>query len=161
MATRSTIAMEFPNGTVEQVYCHFDGYLDHNGRILAEHYTDPVKIAELIVLGDLSSLKENIGEQHPFSAFEIDDNDPNRAAKLARIAEAKELNWSKFYGRDRGEANTHARKFRDIKDFENNLQTEQYNYIFRKGEWFVSDNDGRSWAKLSRVLEILKEEEVY
>lgn len=152
MATRSTIAMEFPNGTVEQVYCHFDGYLDHNGRILAEHYTDLAKIAELITLGDLSILGPEIGEKHPF------DN-PHRYG-TPEWEQFKSLyeNWCLFYGRDRGENNTHSRKFKDIADFEANLQTEQYNYIFRKGEWFVSDDDGRSWAKLTRVLELLKEE---
>ena len=40
MATRSTIALEFADGTVQQVYCHWDGYLDYNGKLLAEHYTD-------------------------------------------------------------------------------------------------------------------------
>ncbi len=37
MATRSTIALEFADGTVEQVYCHWDGYLDHNGALLRDH----------------------------------------------------------------------------------------------------------------------------
>ena len=31
MATRSTIAMEQPDGRVMQIYCHWDGYLGHNG----------------------------------------------------------------------------------------------------------------------------------
>ena len=41
MATRSTIALEFADGTVEQVYCHWDGYLAHNGLMLLEHYSNP------------------------------------------------------------------------------------------------------------------------
>ena len=41
MATRSTIALEFADGTVQQVYCHWDGYIDHNGKILFENYSNP------------------------------------------------------------------------------------------------------------------------
>ena len=36
MGTRSTIALEYADGTVEQVYCHWDGYVSHNGLILSE-----------------------------------------------------------------------------------------------------------------------------
>ena len=60
MATRSTIALEYADGTVEQVYCHWDGYLDHNGNILRNSYTDPFKLQELINLGDISSLDDSI-----------------------------------------------------------------------------------------------------
>ena len=66
MGTRSTIALEFADGTVQQVYCHWDGYLEHNGKILQEHYSDPFKLRELIDLGDMSSLAPNIGTQHSF-----------------------------------------------------------------------------------------------
>ena len=60
MATRSTIALEFADGTVQQVYCHWDGYLEHNGKILAEHYMDPFKVRDLINLGGFSSLDTSI-----------------------------------------------------------------------------------------------------
>ena len=71
MGTRSTIALEFADGTVEQVYCHWDGYLDHNGAILKEHYSNPFKLRELIDLGDLSSLRPEIGTKHAFSQFDL------------------------------------------------------------------------------------------
>jgi hypothetical protein len=45
MGTRSTIALEFADGTVEQVYCHWDGYLSNNGKILQAHYMDPFEQA--------------------------------------------------------------------------------------------------------------------
>ena len=60
MGTRSTIALEFADGTVEQVYCHWDGYLEHNGAILAEHYSDPFKVKELLALGGFSSLEATV-----------------------------------------------------------------------------------------------------
>lgn len=60
MGTRSTIALEFADGTVEQVYCHWDGYLEHNGKILAGHYINPFKLKELIALGGFSSLEATV-----------------------------------------------------------------------------------------------------
>lgn len=62
MGTRSTIALEFADGTVEQVYCHWDGYLEHNGKVLQEHYSDPFKLKELIALGGFSSLCATVEE---------------------------------------------------------------------------------------------------
>ena len=62
MGTRSTIALEFADGTVEQVYCHWDGYLSHNGKILQSNYMDPFRVKELLALGDFSSLRDSVEE---------------------------------------------------------------------------------------------------
>jgi len=59
MATRSYIG-RLKNETVKYIYCHFDGYPRHNGKLLLQNYTDPAVIDELIELGDMSSLNENI-----------------------------------------------------------------------------------------------------
>jgi hypothetical protein len=123
MATRSTIALEFADGTVGQVYCHWDGYLDHNGRILLENYTDPFKLQELIDLGDLSVLHAELGEKHNFN-------------------DAYEKGCT-FYGRDRGEEGVSARYFKDFADYKQNHQYEEYEYILRTdGNWYVSSYDG-------------------
>ena len=60
MGTRSTIALEFADGTVQSVYCHWDGYLEHNGQILLKHYSDPFKLRDLIDLGGFSSLEATV-----------------------------------------------------------------------------------------------------
>ena len=60
MSTRSNIGILNEDGTVDYIYCHFDGYLDHNGRILNEHYNTEEKVRELILLGDMRALVENI-----------------------------------------------------------------------------------------------------
>jgi len=60
VGTRSTIALEFADGSVQQVYCHWDGYLSNNGRILNDHYMDPVKVKELVALGGFSSLEDTV-----------------------------------------------------------------------------------------------------
>ncbi len=127
MATRSTIAIEYADGTVDQVYCHWDGYLDHNGVILRDHYSDPFKLQKLIELGDISSLGTEVGEKHDFDI---------------RFTEgAIGENWTKFYGRDRGETGTGAKRFKNFEEYVREHQREEYEYILRnvngKAQWFV------------------------
>jgi hypothetical protein len=130
MGTRSTIALEFADGTVQQVYCHWDGYLDHNGAILKEHYSNPFKLRELIDLGDLSSLRPEIGEKHAFSQFEL------RAEEVAGYKLLTE-NWCTFYTRDRGE-DCPARKYKNTDEYFDCAQQEEYDYILRTdGVWYV------------------------
>jgi hypothetical protein len=137
MGTRSTIALEFADGTVQQVYCHWDGYLEHNGKILQEHYSDPFKLRDLIDLGDMSSLGESIGTQHAF--------------------EKAPQGECTFYGRDRNESGCEARKFKDYLDYAENHQYEEFEYILRacgdKAVWFVSDH-GKDFVSLTAALEV-------
>ena len=51
MATRSVISKidkKVSNGEITAVYCHSDGYLNWNGKILNEHYTSGNKVDELL-----------------------------------------------------------------------------------------------------------------
>jgi hypothetical protein len=122
MATRSTIALEYADGSVGQVYCHWDGYLEHNGEILLKHYSDPFKLQQLIDLGDVSSLGPEIGVQH---AFEDRTDDCT------------------FYGRDRGETGVEAKSFKSFEDYAENHQHEEYEYCLRRdGHWYVKCYEG-------------------
>lgn len=143
MATRSTIAIERNDGTVAQVYAHWDGYLSHNGKILAENYTTPEQVEALIAGGSISSLGTCVGEKHPFDTYtKLSAED----AALAAKAEAE--GWTKYYHRDRGEDLT-VNLFKDYADYTDNAQPEEYNYIMRKGVWYVS--------AYGRKLEVLAE----
>ncbi len=134
MATRSTIALEFADSTVQQVYCHWDGYLEHNGKILFENYSNPFVLRDLIDMGDISSLGPNIGRKHAFSPFEGDKAD---------YEAAQEEGCTTFYGRDRGEDGVGAKRFADFEDYKANHQYEEYEYILRTdGNWYVSKYDG-------------------
>ena len=137
MGTRSTIALEYADGTVEQVYCHWDGYLAHNGQILQEYYSNPFILRDLIDLGDLSSLRPTVGTKHAFSQFEL------RAEEVAGFKLLTE-DMCTFYGRDRGEDGVSAKKFASYEDYLMNHQYEEYEYILRSvgGEavWFVADH---------------------
>jgi hypothetical protein len=155
MATRSTIALEFADGTVQQVYCHWDGYLAHNGQILLKHYSDPFVLRDLIDLGDISSLGRNLGNGHPFSKFGLKEEDPDYDQMIALCKQSEEEGWTTFYGRDRGETGIDARKFKDYADYVENFQHEEYDYILRnvngKATWFVSDHDG-AFVELEQAI---------
>ena len=113
MGTRSTIAIQNEDGTVTGIYCHWDGYLSNNGRILEENYTTEEAVRELIALGDLSSLGETVGTKHDF------DNAPRGECNA--------------YGRDRGETGVDADTRNRWDDFD-----QEFNYLFVPGEgWRV------------------------
>jgi len=58
MATRSRIAIETQDGIIS-IYCHWDGHIETNGKILFENY-DREKTEQLIALGNISSLDTTI-----------------------------------------------------------------------------------------------------
>lgn len=58
MATRSNIGIKNTDGSIEMIYCHWDGYPDHHLPILTEHYNTEDKVRELLALGDISVLAE-------------------------------------------------------------------------------------------------------
>ena len=153
MATRSTIALEYADGTVHQVYCHWDGYLEHNGKILRDHYSNPFILRDLIDLGAVSSLRPMIGTKHAFSHFEL------RAEEVAGYKLLTE-NMTTFYARDRGEKLI-VHKFNDYEDYLAHHQYEEYEYILRQvngvAVWFVSEHGAIGYVTLETALINMKE----
>jgi hypothetical protein len=64
MSTRSTIAIENKDGSIEKVYCHFDGYLQHNGTILQNHYKTEAQV-RLLIKADISGIDVKDGLPTP------------------------------------------------------------------------------------------------
>lgn len=62
MSTRSDIIVHCNDGHFRRVYCHWDGYPSHNGKILQESYNDRGKASHLVALGDISSLGSKGGK---------------------------------------------------------------------------------------------------
>ena len=114
MATRSTIGIiDNRTGVVTSIYCHWDGYPEHNGEILVKHWSDPDKIWALMDLGALSSLGEEIGEKHDFS-----DSGPIHCTA---------------YGRDRGETQVGSQTHNSLGEWLDN--GEEYNYLWDGVRW--------------------------
>ena len=151
MSTRSMIAVMHGN-LAKAVYCHWDGYVAHNGAILQEHY-DSVKANKLISMGDLSSLRANIGEKHDFSR--LDSELP--------AEEYEEIygDMCTFYGRDRGEEGTEYTTFQTLADLLSAAEGRwcEYVYIMREGVWYYSRRtvveNGDSYLNLWTPLEFV------
>ena len=120
MATRSNIAMKTAEGKIVSVYCHWDGYVANNGRILFENYNSIDKIEALVALGAISSLGEQIGEQQDF-------NDRS----------TQKDNWTLFYTRDRGEELS-IQEYDDIPSWIADM--EEYAYLWDGNDWLVNDH---------------------
>lgn len=116
MATRSLI------GNYRSfIYCHWDGYPEHNGEILKKYYKDPKKVDELISLGDISVLAENINP---------DTTKPHNF-------EEKQKNVVVAYHRDRGEPWEDVKPMVMSKEFEAKDTSIEYIYYF--------DDDKKLW----------------
>lgn len=128
MGTRSRIGIERMDGTIESIYCHWDGYWDWNGKILYESYQDLNKINELIALGNISSLREKVVPDSISHTFEQPQDDVVIA-----------------YMRDRDETGQEARKDLSLDNLIKDCgrSWEQFLYIYREkdGQWFAGEID--------------------
>jgi len=154
MGTRSRIGV-MHGDKVKSVYCHWDGYLAHNGAILMEHY-DSAKANQLVALGDISSLRPSIGEAHPFSRFETELSNED--------FEAKYENMTTFYGRDRGEKGTDFKVAYTFAEFLTQCDNccAEYYYIMRDGVWYCGttyDNMHPLSKNLTALAEAIAEEQ--
>ena len=156
MGTRSRIGV-MHGDVVKSVYCHWDGYLEHNGRILQEHYgsDQSPKANHLVALGDISSLGKEIGEKHAFSQFEL------RAEEVQAYKELTE-NWTTFYGRDRGEEGVEFATDHTFAAFLDRVEGcgAEYYYILKDGVWYCGSPDkGSKLVVLSEALAAIGETE--
>ena len=154
MGTRSRIGV-MHGDVVKSVYCHWDGYLEYNGELLQKHYNS-AKANELVSLGDLSSLKPEIGVEHPFGYHGTDMSSDEYEKQFGDMCT--------FYGRDRKETGTMwkvAHTFAEFLEQCDNCCAEFY-YIMKEGVWYCGDTYNRTALSgkltlLSEALESVKE----
>ena len=150
MGTRSRIGV-MHGDKLKSVYCHWDGYLEHNGRILQDHY-DSAKANHLVALGFISSLKEEIGEKHPFSGYDVT---PNISYEKYGELYGK---MTTFFGRDRGESGVDFTVDQSYDEFLSKDYDYEYYYIMNDGVWYVGvayDVDGMVPGQLYVLAEQL------
>jgi len=82
MGTRSNIIYEEPTGEVLSMYCHYDGYPSHNGRILFDQYNSAEKAKALVEVGYARVLDEGI------------EVDPERPNEMERHRNLNSFMWS-------------------------------------------------------------------
>ena len=79
MGTRSFIGIENEDNSVKYVYCHWNGYPSHNGKILSKNYTDRKSVNKLLEGGDMSVLKEDITDVEYYNQMKGQDPDNDAA----------------------------------------------------------------------------------
>ena len=125
MSTRSNIAIQKPNGTILSIYVHSDGYPDGVGQGLIDNYKTYISAEKLFRYGDASYLGSTLKE-------------------------------CSFYHRDwqRDLDKAHVRKnFESFKKFYSGDVFIEFVYLFKDGQWLVSDNYSRSELEFVPVKE--------
>ena len=140
MSTRSFIGY-VENNSIKGIYCHFDGYISHNGKILQEHYNNIDVIKKLIDLGHISALGVLIEptEKHTF--------------------EQPQDNVTIAYHRDRGE-DKEIDFFNTYKGFVNYIKKSWYDYvyIFFHNQWYVLCDIEDNSCKMKLLTDCIKDE---
>ena len=129
MATRSAIGMVEQNGNVLSIYCHWDGYPEHNGMLLCKHWDDVYFVEQLMQLGNLSCLGSEIGERQNFD-------------------QPTDSNWCLAYGRDRGERDSLAKSYGSASEFIREAAGDygaDYIYLFQDNQWRCWNYDGKEY----------------
>ena len=130
MATKSVIAKLDDRG-IQAIYCHNDGYLSNNGKILDQHYANEVKVDNLIAQGDASSLKDTIEDTIFYHRDRGEDN--KEAVNLNNETKLLE----------------HAFEYCDA----------EVVYMFAYGSWYVYDNSDKIGNTSYQFIEL--EEALY
>lgn len=122
MSTRSTISMTQKDDTVKAIYCHWDGYRKHVGNMLIDHYSSNDRLAELMALGDLSSLHESM---EPVEGLSLNSRPGGHCI---------------VFGRDGGYKDTEAKVY---PSYEHRMSVfrEEYNYHWNGHKWLHQHTD--------------------
>lgn len=140
MATPSVIGIINLDGTVEGIYCHWDGHVPSNGKTLLEYYNDEDRIRKLISGGSLSYLAKNIDPigEHSF--------------------EKPEKDVCVYYHRDRGEDLQIYKGGLSIEAFLKWKISKDYNYFYdvANKEWRLYL--GKGYITLENVIKFEEED---
>lgn len=140
MSTRSLIAMQLEDDKYKTIYCHFDGYLSHNGALLLDYYNTTEIINELLELGNISCLAKNLYPD-PTMIHGFGYNERQEDVVVA-------------YGRERGEKNTEA-IILSYKELTDEYGDADYIYVFTQdNKWMYLKPDEHN--ELQSVEEDLK-----
>lgn len=121
MSTRSYIAKQISEDLYLTIYCHHDGYLSYNGALLLDYYNTPEKVDELLKLGNLSLLAENLH--------------PNPEYPHAFDYDKRQDGVTVAYGRDRGDKDVTATEM-TMAQLDDPDNWTAYVYIFtQENEW--------------------------
>lgn len=144
MSTRSDIIVHRADGSWHRVYCHWDGYIDHNGKILYENYNSQELAEKLVSFGDISSLAESCDKPDGHSY----DN--------------KIKGYTVYYGRDRGEDDVEGTIGDSLATVWPEMGTwTEFTYVWDNGCWMVGDPDEGTQTLISLEDALLKKKIIH
>jgi hypothetical protein len=140
-------------GLVHSIYCHWDGYLSNNGRILRTYYKDLKKIKRLVALGSLSSLDQHeswrtVAKPWPNRHWWAGSDRPKFVEKHTMETPVKGVTVAHW--RDRGRIG--GEKWERCKPMVGGTFQggEEYDYWYKAGKWFYRcDATNHSWVPLA------------
>lgn len=141
MGTHATIALEYADNTVGQIYVHWDGYLEYAGKILLTHYQDPFKVQQMMNLGNMTHLGREISSTNP-SAHTWSEDSP-----------------CVFYTHIEDESDENAaHNFLNFEEYVQEHHYQEFEYILRRdGIWYVSSSKIPHYRPLAEELAKLDE----
>lgn len=137
MSTNSSIAVQHADGSISQVYCHWDGDLDWNGKHLVKYYNSQEIAQDLVELGSISTLQEFM---YP---------DPKYPHTFNRAQEKVTV----FYHRDRGD-DLDVMRYDNMEHYKKSGQLEEFNYLFSNGKWSCITYYGKKYPDLAVTLAV-------
>ena len=131
MSTNSNIGIRNGN-KIKYIYCHWDGYLSHNGLMLNLFYRDLDKVSALINLGDISSLGYNVDAPRRIQGGQ----DASNLSNYMRVT--LKTSFCVAYGRDRGDRYSDvAPRTINYSEYLDYAQQFAYVYDMKDKKWYV------------------------
>ena len=110
MSTRSEIAIENKDGSISSIYCHSDGYIEHNGCCLNKYYNSYDLALSIINQNDCSYLGATIEDSRFYNSWRNENT------------KSKKFDNEKIFMRELSD---------DI--------FAEYIYLFKNDKWYVSE----------------------
>jgi uncharacterized cysteine cluster protein YcgN (CxxCxxCC family) len=125
MGTRSSINF-YKDGIVKTIYCHWDGYLSNNGKILLSSYNTIERVEELLSFGDCSSLDDDLTKCEFYGRDRNEKDSGCREYQVGQIENVKKIPIE---------------------------EAQEYNYLFFDDGWYFTGylgaDDFETWTILT------------
>ena len=97
MATRSFIGKLNKDDSITGIFCYWDGYPEHAGRILIDNYLTEQQVDQLLALGDLSGIDPALEKCDPYSARGEKGAEAKSYKDFEAFYEAGKNCWVEYY----------------------------------------------------------------
>lgn len=143
MGTHCRIGLELADHTIISVYCHWDGYPEHTGKLLVQEYDNKEDLEDLIDGGDMSSIRTR---EMWRSGSALKENEDLVKDAEGYIMYENDREPQPLYYKERGEDNVDPQ----VCSFDEFVRMEQFSYLYDlNGTWKAYE--WRSVGPVSRV----------